>query len=41
MFESLYQLKELSAVWQDEYNKSHPHQSLNNLIPHKYLKTNT
>ena len=41
MFESLYHLRELSAEWQDEYNEFHPHQSLNNLSPNKYLEINT
>ncbi len=41
MFESLYTLRELSAEWQEVYNEFHPHQSLNNLSPNKYLETNT
>jgi putative transposase len=41
MFESLNHLRELSAEWQDEYNEFHPHQSLNNLSPNKYLEINT
>ena len=41
MFESLHHLRELSSEWQDEYNEFHPHQSLNNLSPNKYLETNT
>lgn len=41
MFESLYNLRELSAEWQDEYNEFHPHQSLNDRRPNKYFKTTT
>jgi putative transposase len=41
MFESLRHLRELSSEWQDEYNEFHPHQSLNNLSPNKYLEINT
>ena len=38
MFESLHHLRKLSSEWQDEYNEFHPHQSLNNLSPNKYLE---
>lgn len=31
----------LTSEWQDEYNEFHPHQSLNNLSPNKYLEINT
>ena len=41
MFESLHHLRELSSEWQDEYNECHPHPSLNNLSPNKYLEINT
>jgi putative transposase len=41
LFESLHHLRELSAHWQDEYNEFHPHQSLKNLSPNKYLQTNS
>jgi hypothetical protein len=34
-------LRELSSELQDEYNEFHPHQSLNNLSPNKYLEINT
>ena len=40
LFESLYQLRELSENWMNEYNQLHPHQSLNNMSPLKYLETN-
>jgi putative transposase len=40
LFESLYQLRELSYNWMLEYNQLHPHQSLNNMSPLKYLEIN-
>ena len=40
LFESLYQLRELSMNWMIEYNQLHPHQSLNNMSPLKYLEKN-
>ena len=40
LFESLYQLRELSYNWMKEYNEFHPHQSLNNMSPLKYLEIN-
>lgn len=40
MFESLYHLRKLAAEWMEEYNNFHPHQSLNNLSPLKYLEIN-
>ncbi len=40
LFESLYQLRELSYNWLLEYNQLHPHQSLNNMSPLKYLEIN-
>lgn len=40
LFESLQQLKELSWEWQQDYNNLHPHQSLNNQSPLKYLELN-
>ncbi len=41
MFASLYHIRELSAEWQDDYIKFHPHQSLHNLSPNKYFETTT
>lgn len=40
LLESLDQLKELSENWMSQYNELHPHQSLNNLSPFKYLQIN-
>lgn len=40
LFESLQQLREISTNWMIEYNQLHPHQSLNNLSPLKYLEIN-
>lgn len=40
LLESLYQLRELSLTWMMEYNELHPHQSLNNMSPLKYLEIN-
>lgn len=40
LFESLSQLRELSINWMDQYNQLHPHQSLNNMSPLKYLEVN-
>lgn len=40
LFESITQLKELSWDWMKQYNELHPHQSLNNMSPLKYLKLN-
>lgn len=40
LLESLQQLKELSEEWMNTYNEFHPHQSLNNLSPLKYLEIN-
>lgn len=40
LFENLAQLRELSLNWMNEYNLLHPHQSLNNLSPLKYLELN-
>ena len=40
LFESLYQLMEISTFWMNEYNNLHPHQSLNNLSPIRFLEQN-
>lgn len=40
LFESLSELKELSNTWMNQYNELHPHQSLNNMSPLKYLEIN-
>lgn len=40
LLESLDQLRELSEDWMNNYNEHHPHQSLNNLSPLKYLEIN-
>ncbi len=40
LFESLSQLRELAYKWMQEYNLLHPHQSLNNMSPLKYLEIN-
>lgn len=41
LFDSLEQLKELSYNWQDDYNEKHPHRSLKNVSPLKYLEINS
>lgn len=41
LFESIHHLRALSQDWMEEYNLHHPHQSLNNLSPIKYLELNT
>lgn len=33
LFYDLYQVRELTAEWMEEYNKRRPHESLNNLTP--------
>lgn len=38
-FEGLQQLEEISMEWMIDYNEFHPHQSLNNMSPAKYLQT--
>lgn len=40
LFESLNQLRDLAYEWLQEYNQLHPHQSLNNMSPLKYLEIN-
>lgn len=40
LLESLYELRELCENWRVEYNRLHPHQSLNNMSPLKYLEIN-
>jgi putative transposase len=40
LLESLSHLKELSEDWKNQYNQLHPHQSLNNMSPLKYLEFN-
>lgn len=40
LFESMDQLRELSLEWMNDYNQLHPHQSLNNMSPLKYLEFN-
>ncbi len=40
LFESIDQLRELSTDWMNDYNQLHPHQSLNNMSPLKYLEFN-
>jgi putative transposase len=40
LFNSLHHLRALSQEWMEEYNQHHPHQSLNNLSPIKYLEKN-
>lgn len=40
LFESLNQLREISDHWKQQYNQLHPHQSLKNLSPLKYLELN-
>lgn len=40
LFESLNHLRYLASEWMDEYNLTHPHQSLNNCSPLKYLEIN-
>lgn len=40
LFESLNHLRILAEDWKDEYNNLHPHQSLNNLSPLRYLEIN-
>lgn len=38
-FNSLQELEELSMDWMKDYNELHPHQSLKNMSPIKYLET--
>jgi putative transposase len=38
LFENLEQLQDLSWNWLEDYNQNHPHQSLKNMSPLKYLK---
>lgn len=38
-FDSLQELEELSMEWMKDYNELHPHQSLKNMSPLKYLET--
>ena len=40
LFDSIHHLRALSQDWMEEYNMHHPHQSLNNLSPIKYLEKN-
>jgi putative transposase len=40
LLESLEELRELADNWLQEYNQLHPHQSLNNMSPLKYLELN-
>ncbi|MBX7206572.1 MAG: IS3 family transposase [Bacteroidia bacterium] len=40
LFESMDQLRELAMNWMQDYNQLHPHQSLNNMSPLKYLEIN-
>jgi putative transposase len=40
LFESMYQLREKCQKWMIEYNELHPHKSLNNMSPLKYLENN-
>lgn len=40
LLESIEQLRELSESWLISYNQFHPHQSLNNMSPLKYLELN-
>lgn len=37
LFEDLWQVKELTEEYIDEYNNRRPHQSLNNMTPKEYL----
>lgn len=40
LFDDIKELRNLSDEWMEDYNKNHPHQSLNNLSPMKYLELN-
>jgi putative transposase len=40
LLESLTQLRELSEKWMEDYNSLHPHQSLNDQSPLKFLEIN-
>jgi putative transposase len=40
LFENIHHLRDLSWEWLQDYNLNHPHQSLNNLSPLKYLQLN-
>lgn len=40
LFDCIHELRELSWNWMEDYNLNHPHQSLNNLSPMKYLEFN-
>jgi putative transposase len=39
IFETIQQVRELTALWLDDYNNKHPHSSLNNMSPNEFLKT--
>lgn len=39
-FDNLRELEELSYIWMKDYNELHPHQSLDNMSPLKYLEMN-
>ena len=37
LFDELWQVKQLTTEWMEEYNQRRPHDALNNLTPHEYL----
>lgn len=39
LFDDIDQLRKLSADWMDDYNRNHPHSSLNKKSPYEYAKT--
>jgi putative transposase len=39
IFEDLYQFREITKEWLEDYNHPRPHESLNNLPPLKYQST--
>jgi putative transposase len=39
IFEDLYQFREITEEWLEDYNHHRPHESLNNLSPLKYQAT--
>ncbi len=40
LFDTLMQLRSISEEWKEDYNLNHPHKSLNNISPLKYLNLN-
>lgn len=37
IFQTLNEVRERTVIWMKQYNKEHPHDSLNDLTPKEYL----